>query len=349
MQSNALDAIRNATSPQLPGSGPLIVGGSLPQSGGYTGGSSPGITSLSPYNQNGLFFNNGGYIPTDANQLALTNPQPNPTNQTTLDTGNGPGSGQTFQDTSAARLGTQSTLDQLARILANNQTEAQGEYDAIKNQYDTEEAENLASYNKNRETNEGNRGAQNQAALLAAANGGRGLNSVLASLGALGGTGQVLANRAVANEANIDVGNANKTFDTNAANLFDSYGKIKKEEDQRQLNAKKTLKDTKQKNNYDKLTKEQSLYKEMAGHWTNAGNNGKATEYMQKFAGLSPQVANTSAPSVAAYANTPLNYSAPALDNYLAGANDMTVNTSSAAGSPVNGAVYTSTREREEV
>jgi len=172
------------------------------------------------------------------------NPQPTlPTNSTSLQVGGG-GSGQTFQDTTGARNATLASLNQLDTILGNKNTEAKGNYDGILKQYTNEEANNLADYTKNVQTNESNRGAQTQAALLAAANGGRGLNSVLASIGALGGTGRLLANRAVANESNLDIGNANKTFDTNAGNLFDSYGKLKKEEEQRRNDAGTTYKDT---------------------------------------------------------------------------------------------------------
>lgn len=267
-------------------------------------------------------------------------------------TGGTGGGGQQFQDTSGARNATQSALDQLDTILGNKNEEAKGGYDNILEQYLGEETENEAKFVKNREGNESTRGAQNQAALLAAANGGRGLFSTLASIGALGGTGKTLANRAVSNEANIDIGNANKTFDTNATALNDSYGELEKEQDQRRLDAKNTYDKTVKANEYDILDTRQGLYKDMADLWTKAGNNDQANKYLGNVAKLQPKLAETSRPTVPEYAKKQMRFKAPALKNYLAGANDMTVKAAPAqagGGGPINGAVYTSTKRRDEL
>lgn len=294
------------------------------------------------------------YILNGAREIG--DPLPGGAQQQQQDTGLGGGGGLTassaaagpvYQDTTAARQGTQTTLDSLDTILNNKLAEADGEYNALLGTYGEEETANAASYTKNREGNENNREAQQQAALLAAANGGRGLNSVLASLGALGGTGKLLANRAVSNEANLDIGQANKTFDTNATNLFDSYGKIKKQEEQRRKDADLTLEKTKQSSRYDTAETRQKLMKDMADLWSKAGNFGEANKWTGDAAKVTSDLVANTRPQVGSYARTPLQYSAPALDSYLAGANDMSVNTSAGSSLPINGAIYTSTKKRE--
>ena len=258
----------------------------------------------------------------------------------------GSGGGTQYQDTSAARAGTQVSLDSLDAILNNKLAEARGEYNEIIKAYGAEEESNAATFTKNREANEANREAQQQAGLLAAANGGRGLYSTLASIGALGGTGRLLANRAVANEANLDIGAANKTFDTNATQLYDTYGALKKQEEQRRKDAELTLAKTEQQSRYDTTNTRQQLLKDMADLWGKAGNFGEANRYTGEAAKQTADLVANTRPNVGTYARTPLQYSAPELKNYLAGANDMTVNT---AGSqlPINGAIFTSTKKRE--
>src|SRR5690606_37710518 len=60
-------------------------------------------------------------------------------------------------------------------------------------------------FDKNIFTNENNLSRNRQNALIAAAQGQQGLRSVLASLGALNGTGELLAGRAVSQPANADL------------------------------------------------------------------------------------------------------------------------------------------------
>lgn len=255
-----------------------------------------------------------------------------------------------YQDTSVARAGTQNSLNELDTVFNNKLAQAQGEYDALIGQYAEEEGQNASKYQNNVNTNEGTREAQQQAALLAAANGGRGLYSTLASIGALGGTGKLLANRAVSNEANIDIGNANKTFDTNATNLFDTYETLKQQEKQRRLDAEGTLAKTKQAHEYDTLTARQQLMKDMAGLWKDNGNFAEHNKWLGDANALTGKIAATTRPNIPGYAKAgTLGYAAPELQSYLAGANDMTVNTSAGSSMPINGAIYTSTKKRDKL
>lgn len=101
------------------------------------------------------------------------------------------------------------------------------------NNYNTANAINLANDKQQQllekaqqQNNIGGRTDAIQNAEQAAATGNQGLKAVLASLGALDGTGQVLAGRAVANSANTAIGTANETYTTNEENIkkaIDAY------------------------------------------------------------------------------------------------------------------------------
>lgn len=280
-------------------------------------------------------------------------PDWNASNTKTLDTSSNTGGTNTeskYQDTSVARAGTQISLNELDTIFNNRLAQAQGEYDAMIGQYAAEEQQNASKYQNNAQTNESTREAQQQAALLAAANGGRGLYSTLASIGALGGTGKMLANRAVSNEANIDIGNANRTFDTNATNLYDTYEDLKLKEKQRRFEAENTLKKAKQAHEYDTLNTRQQLMKDMASLWKNNGNFAEHNKWLGDANALTGKIAATSRPNIPEYAKAGnLGFAAPELQNYLAGVNDMTVNTSAGSSTPINGAIYTSTKKRDKL
>jgi hypothetical protein len=237
----------------------------------------------------------------------------------------------------------------LDEILANKLAAAQQKYDSILGGYNAEDAQNQTQYDQNVTTNEKNREAQHQAALLAAAIGQRGLFATLASIGALGGTGQLLAHRAVANEANRDIGDSNKTFDTNATSLFNTFSTLKQQEDQRRKDAEAALKAEQEANRYDVTSTHQSLLKDLADLWTKAGNNTEAATALGQASALNADLVRNTKPSVAPYVPTSLKYTAPALKNYLAGANDMTVKVAGNSQLPINGALYTSTKKRDEL
>lgn len=269
------------------------------------------------------------------------------TTQTDFSSGGGGAAAPTYKDTTAEREGTQLSLDSLGTIRGNALTGADTEYKNVTDAYGIENAENLTKYNKDVESNEITRDGNTQAALRGAAQGSRGLYSTLASIGALGGTGRQLANRAVATEANTDLGAGEKSFETNVESLFDTRGLVEKEEKQRQLDADKILKDTKQGAEYDYLKGNQDLSSQMAKHWTDAGNNGEADNWTRKASAFTPQMAAQTKVNPAQYARKSLKYAAPEMDNYLGGLNSTAVNV--ASGNPVNGALYTSTRKKDEL
>ena len=255
-----------------------------------------------------------------------------------------------YEDTSGLRRDTEMQLGGLEGIMLGQEQGAQDEWQTLQNKYDAEDLKNETRFNERNTENESNLSNQTQAALLAAASGGRGLNSVLASIGALGGTGRTLANRAVANEANLDIGEAGRTFGANAKNLNTSYQDIKDQEKDREAEAELVRDNAKKTARNERYTNERSLYEKMADLWSRAGNKGQADTYLGKATDTLAQIgANAKPLNPGAYNKSALNYAAPDLQGYLAGANDMTVNTSAGSGLPLNGAIFTSTKKREKL
>jgi hypothetical protein len=253
----------------------------------------------------------------------------------------------TYKDTTASRNATQNSINSLDTILNNALTGAEAEYGSVIGAYDLEDAANLNKYKGDVETNEITRDENTQASLLGAARGSRGLYATLASIGALGGTGRTLANRAIATEANADLGAGEKSFETNASNLFDARSAVEKQEKQRRLDAEKIKTDARQSAEYDYYKGNQDLAKEMAGYWSDAGNMGEAASWIDRSSGYTPELAKRTKVNPGKYATTPLQYSKPELSKYVGGMNSTAVNV--AGGNPINGAVYTSTKKREEL
>lgn len=259
-----------------------------------------------------------------------------------------------YADTSAAQAITQGTIDSLGGIRARDLGLNSQEYAGLTNaqgtgRYDIEDAKNLEAYNENVDSNERQRDVSHQAGLQNAAVGRRGLMSTLAAIGALGGTGDVLADRAVAREANLDLGESARTFDSNAKALFDARELMKDEEEQRRLDAEQTFKDRNAAIEYDYAKNMQDNLLTLGGLQADAGQFGQRDATYKRAGEYTSQIAKHSRPSVKEYAKKSLKWAKPALDKYLAGQNDMSVKVDGGGKRPVNGAIYTSTKRREEV
>ena len=304
---------------------------------------SRGVNSAGAWNgSTEAYWNNQGYT-------LQADPNPGRAAASQVPSVNGGGGGVSapvYPDTTAARNATQVSLDSLGTIRDNAIAGAEGEYNSVMGAYNTEDAENLKKYQGDVEKTEITRDENTQKSLLAAAKGTRGLYATLASLGALGGTGRTLANRAISTEANADLGAGEDSFETNIKTLGDVRGELEKKEKQRKLDAEKIKKDARQNAEYDYFKGHQDLSKEMAKHWADTGNNAEANNWTAKSSTYTPEMAARTKVNVGQYAKTPLAYSAPELNKYLAGMNSTAVNV--AGGSPINGAIYTSTSKKDK-
>jgi hypothetical protein len=117
----------------------------------------------------------------------------------------------------------QSTIDAILGSVGNQVTANETEFNNAQSQNATADATATNVYNGQLHDNSSGRATAIQNAEQAGAQGGQGLRSILASMGALGGTGQELANRAVANTTNNDIGGADHNFQTNATNINQAH------------------------------------------------------------------------------------------------------------------------------
>ena len=259
------------------------------------------------------------------------------------------GAGSQFVDTSAARNVTQGQLNSLDKQLANMNATAQAQFDQLMAQYNEENAENLENYNNQTANNENVRSGGISQSLAAAAQGGRGLRATLASMGALGGTGQILANRAVASSANKDIGGVNETFDTNATNLNSAWKKTEREQRQRNEEASTGLENARLKNAGSIASQRQALMRDMAGFWEKAGNSAEANNWLAKVGTQNGAIERASLAATPNFQRSSAAFSPAALKNYLAGNQDMTVEAAPVTdGVTLNSPLYASRQRREE-
>lgn len=234
----------------------------------------------------------------------------------------------------AKRAQAQAAINNTEKAIGSLDTELNVGYGNIEN----ERASVLSRYQREAETNEGDYTGQTvnnnqnllknrQNALQAAAQGARGLRSTLASIGALGGTGQVLANRAVTNSANQDIGEASETAAGNARTLDTAIGKFRDEDKIRREEL-----DVQARNNRTALegrveSKRQGFMQKMAELFSELGDSGRATDYLNRAGDLNNTIAQKTAVAAAPIAARGAAFTPGTLADYLAGTGDMTVTT----------------------
>lgn len=251
----------------------------------------------------------------------------------------------------------QAQLDPLLAALSSLDTTrdqglaaAQSKFDRNRAAYDAENIQDRQNYEKQLAQNEGNLSANRHAALLQASQGGLGLRSVLASLGALSGTGGQLADQAIARAANKDIGAADDAFRTSADTLNTAWSDTERKQRQRDEDAKAAFENEQRSIQQNILQSRQGILTQLSnlfGADTEQGRN-----YASQAASLYPQIAQNSQRSVGSYqAASPL-YSEQALDTYKGGVRDLTVGTRAGGGneSVLNSPLFAlpGARRREE-
>lgn len=240
-----------------------------------------------------------------------------------------------------------SQLSALPTVLQNLLTSNQEQYDSVMGGYRGEMENAKRKYDTSVTNNELNRGNSIQSANIAAAQGARGLRSTLAAIGALGGTGQLLANRAVAGEANRDIGEARQTFDTNATSLTDAWNDTELANDKREAEAEAALKNANIRSRGEVASNNQNIYAQLAKLYGDAGDTGKATEYAAKGIGYQPDVTAASRTVAPSYDRSKLSFTPAELAQYLGGKNDLSVDVVGGDNLP-NSTLITNTKKRDQ-
>ena len=231
-----------------------------------------------------------------------------------------------------------------ARDTAN--TRARSDYDATINQYNDQFATDRTKYQGQVTQNEQNLTGNRQAALLQASQGGQGLRAVLAAMNALGGTGSILADRAISQAANKDLGQAQNNFETNAATLQGAWADTEAQDKQRRAQANSALQaaynaaDTNYFNNkIDILGKLANVF---------GADSAQSQNYANQAASLYGTVAKIPQGQAVSYTPVSSLYSPQNLSKYLAGTNDLQVQTQSGSQGPNTPRVYATVSQKRK-
>lgn len=155
-------------------------------------------------------------------------------------TGGGGGGGGGSTTPAGGHLA-QSVIDAVMQSIANDIAQNQGNYDTALATNQANQANGDKQYDTEATNNTEGRAKSIQQAEQAGAQGLQGLDAVLASLGALNGTGSILAGRAVASTTNNDIGSANQTFQTNDQAIKNARGAFDTGYNQDNANLKSAL------------------------------------------------------------------------------------------------------------
>lgn len=198
-------------------------------------------------------------------------------------------------------------------------------FDSLMGRYKKEAARNEADYTDQTETNTNNLTKNKQNALLAAAQGRRGLRGTLAALGALSGDGSVLADRAVTQGANQDIGEAADTFAGNAQTLDKAIGRFREEDEVRRDEAKTARTNQRTELEGKLAAKRQNFFQKIAELYGGADRTAEANEWLGKAGALNDEIARKTRVASTPFSARTAAFTPGELETYLAGAGDMTV------------------------
>lgn len=198
-------------------------------------------------------------------------------------------------------------------------------YDSVIGQYNRDRTRTKSDYDEETVTNTQNLTKNKQNALLAAAQGRRGLRGTLASIGALGGTGSFLADRAVTEGANQDIGGATDTFSTNAGKLDKAWNRFSEEDEDRRREARVARENQETALEGQIAAKRQNFYQKMAELFGDADQNDQARLWLDRAGNLNDVIAAKTRVMATPFTTKAAAFTPGDLAKYLAGAGDMTV------------------------
>lgn len=223
-------------------------------------------------------------------------------------------------------------------------------FSGILKQYADQEAQTRSKYEKETDANEGRFSRNQSLALQSAATGRQGLMATLASIGAVGPTALNLADRAVARSANLDLGEAGRTFESNATSLTEGYDKVRQDEENRRNEAIAARDADIQAAQYDYLEQLQKAYQQKANTYAQGEAVDQAKTFTSKAGDLFSQLAAKTKPVTAKYQTRDIGLDTSNLQNYLAGQRRNSVRVAGDAGaSAMNSPIYAISRRKEEL
>lgn len=211
------------------------------------------------------------------------------------------------------------------------------DYNKVTSGYDVERGNTRKDYEEQGVTNTNNLQRNKQNALVSGAQGLRGLRGVLGSIGALSGDGGVLANRAVTSEVNQDIGGATDTASGNAKTLDKAWGRFDEEDERRRQEAADAKINNRTALEGGVESKRQNFFQKIAELYGEVGDTGAATEWLNRAGDLNSVIAAKGGRVSTPIAAKSAAFTPGELENYLAGANDMTVDVRQGGAPAVGG------------
>lgn len=248
----------------------------------------------------------------------------------------------------AAISNTQKAIDSLGVEQSTGNANIDDNYRSVMGKYDREAGKAEGDYGEQTVTNTKNLTKNKQNALVAAAQGRRGLRGTLASLGALSGTGAELADRAVTTGANQDIGEATDTYTGNAQNLDKAIGNFRDEDKDRRDAA--ATEQTNQRTALEGSTaaKRQQFYQKMAELFSEGGNTGEAATWLNRAGDLNNEIASKTRVAATPFTERAAAFTPGDLESYLSGAGDMTVSADNGVANPMGTPSILAGRKRKK-
>lgn len=222
-------------------------------------------------------------------------------------------------------------------------------FGSLMSRYAKEAEQNEGDYTEQTENNTNDLQKNKQNALVSAAQGRRGLRGTLSALGALSGDGAVLADRAVTQGANQDIGEAGDAFATNARTLDKAITKFRDEDKDRRAEAKTTRTNQRTALEGSIASKRQNFFQKLAELYGGGGREADANAMLQQAGGLNNEIASKTRVAATAFNPRSAAFTPGDLESYLAGAGDMTVDvTAGGAGGSDNATSILAGRGRKK-
>lgn len=273
---------------------------------------------------------------------------PDPNSQVLGSTSTAPSSSGGASNDAAIR-GTQATIDQIPGLLEAALAAERQRFDNTRGAFDTQEGQQRGQYGESTVTNQQNYDSNLMASIRAGSRGLQGLLSLLRGTGAggFGGTAQDLARDAVRDTTLSDIRGGHDTQKENQTELDNSLSSFLTDLTERRRKADDTFADNRGSIRTESNTKLQDLYKDMAGFYSDAGNEGQAVSWLDKATALTPSIASSSRPNVSAYDSSPISVRAPEISAF-AGATEPNVIADPNANRVGSGIFTIGNRERRE-
>lgn len=222
-------------------------------------------------------------------------------------------------------------------------------FNSLMSRYNKETKRNEKDYTEQTENNTNDLQKNKQNALIAAAQGRRGLRGTLAAIGALSGDGAVLADRAVTQGANQDIGEAGDAFAANAQTLDKAIDKYREDDKDRRAEAKTTRTNQRTALEGSIASKKQNFFQKLAELYGGADRTAEANANLQAAGNLNNEIASKTRVNATAFSPRSAAFTPGDLESYLAGAGDMTVDvTAGGAGGNDNATSILAGRGRKK-